>query len=199
LVPRGATVIDVGANFGAYTHELAKCVGRTGRVIALEPIPPTFALLAANLRRRNVRLLNIAASDHTGTAMMSVPAGNFYRAHLQAAAADYCVQCVRLDDVALHQPVQFVKCDVEGHELAVLCGAKRLLQTARPAWLLETARPEQVSAVLAEYGYRPYAWHAGRLRAGGQATNYFYLTAEQVRAARRRGVWVEEKISSPHE
>ena len=45
----GSVCIDVGANVGAITLALAKHVGGAGRVIAMEPAPPPFARLKANL------------------------------------------------------------------------------------------------------------------------------------------------------
>src|SRR5687768_12991065 len=39
VLARGNTVIDVGANAGHYTLLAARCVGRTGRVLAIEPSP----------------------------------------------------------------------------------------------------------------------------------------------------------------
>src|SRR5262245_34051536 len=41
----GMTVVDVGANFGYYTVLFGGAVGATGRVIAIEPVPSTVALL----------------------------------------------------------------------------------------------------------------------------------------------------------
>src|SRR5438045_1307955 len=37
LVREGDTVIDIGANWGLHTILLSQCVGRSGRVIAVEP------------------------------------------------------------------------------------------------------------------------------------------------------------------
>ena len=39
VVRRGATVLDVGANVGAYTLMFAAWVGEQGRVFAFEPAP----------------------------------------------------------------------------------------------------------------------------------------------------------------
>src|SRR5690242_607646 len=51
----GDWAIDVGANVGHYTCSMAKYVGASGRVLAFEPIPTSFALLAANVRASGVR------------------------------------------------------------------------------------------------------------------------------------------------
>src|SRR5262245_41381505 len=50
-VREGATVWNVGANVGQWALPLARLVGRSGEVIALEPNP-----IAARELRRNLRL-----------------------------------------------------------------------------------------------------------------------------------------------
>jgi len=47
----GQVVADVGASMGYFTCLMAKSVGSTGRVIAFEPTPSTFAILETNARR----------------------------------------------------------------------------------------------------------------------------------------------------
>ncbi len=42
-------VLDIGANIGHYTMRFSKLVGPDGRVIAFEPVPATFDLLASKL------------------------------------------------------------------------------------------------------------------------------------------------------
>src|SRR5262245_7311333 len=44
-VPRGATVVDAGGNFGWYTTLLSRLVGPSGTVHAFEPMPHTARLL----------------------------------------------------------------------------------------------------------------------------------------------------------
>lgn len=76
LARPGDWAIDIGANLGHYTRRLSDLVGISGRVIALEPVPTTFALLAADvqsLTNANVTLTNAAASDRLGVIGMSVP------------------------------------------------------------------------------------------------------------------------------
>lgn len=47
MISAGDWVMDIGANVGHYTKRLSDLVGPRGRVIAVEPVPDTFALLAA--------------------------------------------------------------------------------------------------------------------------------------------------------
>lgn len=48
FIAHGDWVLDIGANIGHYTRRLSDLVGPAGRVIAFEPIPQTFEVLAAN-------------------------------------------------------------------------------------------------------------------------------------------------------
>lgn len=60
----GQFVIDVGANIGKYALLASRLVGESGKVIALEPNPRTYSMLAENIalnNARNVIALNLAA------------------------------------------------------------------------------------------------------------------------------------------
>jgi FkbM family methyltransferase len=62
----GDVFVDIGANIGYDTLLASRLVGRTGRVVAVEASPRTFALLLRNLGlndSRNVRPVNVAVSD----------------------------------------------------------------------------------------------------------------------------------------
>ena len=47
---KGDTVIDVGANIGIFAAQAAREVSSSGRVIACEPLPATFAALQHNMQ-----------------------------------------------------------------------------------------------------------------------------------------------------
>ncbi|MDQ3242738.1 MAG: FkbM family methyltransferase [Gemmatimonadota bacterium] len=69
LVGPGSTVLDIGANIGYYTLQFAELVGASGRVIAFEPDPANFELLARNTQLNgylNVTLVQRAASNTAG-------------------------------------------------------------------------------------------------------------------------------------
>ena len=53
-IPRGATVVDLGAGVGYFTWRLAKRVGPEGRVIATDIQPEMLEMLVANMEERGI-------------------------------------------------------------------------------------------------------------------------------------------------
>jgi FkbM family methyltransferase len=147
LVPRTfdrrKAAVDVGANVGMVTYLLR----RHARVVyAVEPNPALAADLRRAFRGRRVEVLPYALSDESGTAELLIPSADGReltgRSSLEPDAnGDLAVRRVTvakrtLDDLALSD-VGFVKIDVEGHELAVLRGARGLLTGQRPSLMIE--------------------------------------------------------------
>ena len=142
--------IDVGANLGVYAYELARLVGRGGRVHAFEPDPGTIGRLTAMSHSLpQITVHAMAASDHAGEMTLHVPVLREKRigalASLvppaQSAAGEYENVAVRVEriDTVLSQMsgVALVKIDVEGHEMPVLRGAEGTLRRHRPALMIE--------------------------------------------------------------
>lgn len=143
FIGAGDWVLDVGANVGHYTAKLSKLVGPVGRVIAFEPVPATFRLLAENARLfpyANVTLLNAAASETSGVAGMELPAGSDgpYLAHVTPHGA-LKVLCLAIDSLHLPHRVSLAKIDAEGHELAVLRGMIGVIDRDRPTLIVEVS------------------------------------------------------------
>jgi FkbM family methyltransferase len=163
IIPKDAVTIDIGANCGLYTRELAR---RSKKVLAFEP-----ARQMADLLRRtvagNVEVHEIALSDCDGVATLSVPLGGGERVHSLASIeqrdgegphATEEVRTARLDSL-VHEPVAFVKIDVEGHELRVLNGAAGLLARSKPVFLVEAEerhRPGTTASVFEFFTSRDY-------------------------------------------
>src|SRR6266851_3049216 len=115
----GDWALDIGANVGHYSMRMSELVGAAGRVIAFEPVPATFTLLAANARlfaHANVSLLNVAASDRTASVGMEIPRfpdglTNYYQARLTGDPARLTILSVPVDALALPATVKLVKID----------------------------------------------------------------------------------------
>lgn len=217
LLRTGDVAVDVGANIGVYTRHMAEVIGRSGRVVAIEPLDANFSILRFIARRHNwsnVLPLKIACSDVPGIGVMDVPLKDGglqdrYRAYLVEAVpgtpqVGEAVRMVRLDDVVRRLAVEptLVKIDVEGHEMAVLRGALLTIRRHRPALLVEAhgcpasvgSDAYRVHALLRDEGYRSFQWRDGELiepPRGVEGVNYFFLTAaqqERLRGCGRRRV-----------
>jgi FkbM family methyltransferase len=163
LITSGDWAIDIGANVGQYTKRFSELVGPRGRVIAFEPVPATFSLLAANIQyfaHPNVTLINAAASDKSHIVGMSIPEfstglANYYQAHLSASGEmGQPVIALSLDSLCFDHRIALVKIDVEGHEALVLAGMQRLLKKYLPVLIIETGSKEVITN-LASLGYVP--------------------------------------------
>jgi FkbM family methyltransferase len=179
LLRPGMTVLDIGAHHGLYTLLASKRVGRRGKVIAFEPSPRECKRLAEHVRMNrcgNVKIELCALGAENGEADLfqvdgSLDWGNSLRPPaLPEPTRRVLVQMRRLDDVLVErgiEQVDFIKLDAEGGELAVLHGARRLLQTApRPAILTEVedvrTRPwgyeaREIMRLLAQWNFRWFA------------------------------------------
>lgn len=150
----GDTVIDVGANVGWYTVLASKLVGDTGRVVAFEPDPESFAFLERNAAANgcgNVTLERKALSDAPGVLTLHLHEGNKGRHSTVFGfkGGDVDVEAVRLDDYLAGKAgrVDLVKVDVEGAEPAVLDGMARTLEAHRGVRLVVEFAPDRVAAV----------------------------------------------------
>jgi FkbM family methyltransferase len=146
-VAAGDTVYDIGANVGYVSLSLAKRIGPTGRVMAFEPIPSNAAAFRENIEINgitNVRLLNLAASDKSGDAVIRMTENSATASLVwhrnEPSATELHVGTVAIDELVeageFGLPT-FVKIDVEGAEGSVLQGMRRTIAAARPVLFIE--------------------------------------------------------------
>lgn len=132
-----SVVVDVGANFGYFSCLAAYKIGRsgTGQVWSFEPNPRLVPLLEDNCWRINWSIAPIHLRPHAvgaenGKVTLSVPRHGAANASL-TMSGDHDqveVEMVVLDEVIpTDLAVDLMKIDVEGHELAVLRGARQLV------------------------------------------------------------------------
>lgn len=142
-VTRGMTILDVGANLGYYAIQESVRVGPTGRVIAVEPAPVTFALLRENAALNechNVELHQAAVSDKAGEADLYVGAhANVSRLGERPDYIDkVTVPTHRIDDLLAHEPhLDIIRMDIEGHEIHALPGMLDTIDRYRPLVCVE--------------------------------------------------------------
>ena len=166
----GMRFYDLGANIGFFSLLAAKFVGPSGSVVSFEADPEIAARLRKNASRNgfswitveekavwsepsvvNFSRMDPAASPDRGQGHISVKA---------SAGDSIRVEAVSLDDYcSRNAPPQLIKCDVEGAEVEVFRGARRLLTERRPTILCETHSDEIRRALLQQFTLQGYRWH----------------------------------------
>jgi FkbM family methyltransferase len=171
--------LDVGAFHGLFA--LAFCQRPGTRAVAVEPSPLAWEVLEENVRRNpgaSVTPVRAAMGASPGTLTM-----RYSWHHLEASPGDEdapdAVQvplrtldglCAELD---FHP--DSIKVDVEGYEMAVLQGARRILREDRPVLFLEVhphrlgelgTSMKEISRLLSELGYRAFDLAGTPLTAG---------------------------------
>jgi FkbM family methyltransferase len=136
LVRPGMQVVDVGANIGLYSLLLARLVGRSGSVLAFEPEPNLFAILRENCvtnEAMNIVPFQCALDRAKGIAPFHRSVFNSGDNRLGPASMGRKaveVNVDRFDDLQPDCRPDFVKIDVQGHELAALSGMERALSAS---------------------------------------------------------------------
>ena len=175
LVKPGSKVWDIGANVGMFGLTAAALSGPDGFVLAVEPDLWLANLLnrsavLANKHRKSARIdvLCAAIAEYQGVCELRIAERSRASNHLAQTKGSNQADGVRrtqpsaavtLDSLLDHFPKPNVlKIDVESAELEVLCGASRLLQTARPTVLCEVSKQntDAVAALLHKNGYEIY-------------------------------------------
>jgi len=189
-------VLDIGANVGLYTNSFSPCAKK---VIALEPIPESVQILKHIIKKfelSNVEVLEKAVSDTTGIGKMYIPVigskENLYRASIHRnkeevySAVQVSLTTIDNEFFEFADEINFIKCDIEGHELACIKGSRKLLNKSKPTWMIEVSgNPDrdgtnamELLKLMSSYGYIIFKNRLGRLierKKGDSEINYFFI------------------------
>ncbi len=187
LLEAGAVAIDIGANCGAHTLQMARRVGPDGLVFAFEPTDYGFGRLQRNLELnprlgQRVKAQQMFLCSDAGSPPAEVFASwpvagsraELHHDHGGRAVSTSNATATRFDDwVETQRPgrIDLIKLDVDGYETDVLRGSVQTLRRFRPVILMEYApyllsefgfEVDDMLGLLGELGYRVTVPGSGR-------------------------------------
>lgn len=125
-----STFVDVGAHYGYYSI-LASKAKKNVEIISIEPVEENFQILRKNLKLNNIinnHAYNVALSDKNSVKKFNVTeasdSSGFYDHSLTKSKKKIDIETRTLDSLLLNRKIDFIKIDVEGHEVPVLSGMK---------------------------------------------------------------------------
>lgn len=197
-------VFDVGANLGWYGINIKKRYSDC-KVDFFEPVPDTCDRLRKNVELNNIKecsVNNIGLSDRAGTMSFfydTVASGASSMVNLRemSTTKQIEVRMKTMDEYVTDNSVEcldFLKCDVEGAELLVYRGGKKVIAKYQPIIFSEMLRkwsakfqyhPNDIIDFLNIMGYQCYVIRNGwlepfyRVDEDTVETNYFFLHKEK--------------------
>lgn len=160
----GDFILDIGAHIGNFSRFYSYLVGPNGLVFAYEASPPIYQYIVSLFSRLSITNIipkNRAISDTTNSIIpmqiypndisfqsCTVEQMHWNKERMPGDTTIVEVLTEKIDDIledSTLPPVRFIKIDTEGHEHAVIRGARQLLLTQRPL-------------VIFEYGFQKGYW-----------------------------------------
>ena len=167
----GDTVVDVGANRGAFALAASHVVG-DGKVICFEPNPNCVKLLEELITLNqisNITLHRCGLADKEDILTLTVPLinsgeGSFRDSRYQDNLT-FQVPVRRGDDVLANETPTLVKIDVEGFETKVIVGISKTIERCLPVVITEVVQNhleqagssvERLTSAMKGLGYTPF-------------------------------------------
>ena len=150
-LPNKRVAIDIGASYGFVTKYLSE---RFDKVYSAEVVPEIRECLAVNVNHQNmnnVEILNHGFSDKDGNLKIYFnPAWSGHSSVIKSElhdSAQYLSCVVKPIDSCAYENVDYIKIDVEGHELEVLRGATKTIEKCKPMISIEVLsdNPDQLT------------------------------------------------------
>lgn len=169
----GEVFLDVGANIGYFSLLAAQIVGKTGKVIAFEPMERLFLQIQDSVeinKYDTVEVANYACGDKQMVTTLHIPQHNLGGSSLVKHIDSVQTESVNVTTIDHYtrdlSHVDVIKIDVEGFEYEALRGAVRCIEKHVPKIILEfnpsayaaisVNRAEDLLVFLKERHYRIY-------------------------------------------
>jgi FkbM family methyltransferase len=189
--------LDIGANVGSYTI-LASKVGMA-KTICVEPVKSTMDALLANIEANRiserVEFHQVVLSEKTGKTWFSSDRDttNSVVSELYVGQKEM-IEVKTVDAILGHRTADFWKIDVEGHEEAVLSGARASLNRPEVKVVLMEGETQAIKQIMISNSfqkakYDPFTRTVSNLRSGESSSgsnNLWVRNPEKITARCRK-------------
>lgn len=146
---KGDTYVDVGTNFGYMSINAKQIVGDNGHVFSFEPDKTILPLLYENIKLNTskINIIEKGVSNFNGSVNFKIATEsglsrieNVKRNNFGLILKEETnIEVVKLDSYFenYRNKINFIKIDVEGHEVKILEGSLNILKKYKPLLMLE--------------------------------------------------------------
>lgn len=181
----GDTFFDIGANIGLFSLHAAEVITESGTVHAFEPTPTTFTRLLENIELNGFEKIitpnNLGLSSTSGKLMLNTSSDGHDAWNTFSTKSELAFDCQvempvkTLDEYMLEnnlsaKDIRLIKMDVEGWEMEVVKGAKKLLESDdSPVFMVEFTETNLFAAgtncyelydTFSFYGFKWYSYNS---------------------------------------
>lgn len=162
--------VDVGAHIGLWSFMM---VHDFERVVCFEPMPEHVQCWRANMEPfKNAELIAVALGKEPGTVAMQTytkDSSGDTRVNPNATGE---TPILKLDDIFVHDALDFMKIDCEGFELFVLEGGRALLEKHKPVVVVEQKRDMSEHFGIPKLAALDYLTDLGAVQLGAEGGDY---------------------------
>lgn len=181
----GDVCVDIGAHVGRHMYPMAECIGKGGRIFAIEPIPSLAEALRQSITAGGhgsmISVHELALSDATGVTSFVIAEDALAYSGLRRRTYDSPTRTKEIEvtlstlDILAEKnmgALDYIKIDAEGAEWNILKGARNALEKFRPVVSFEfgeasygvfDVNPEEVHAFFDALSYVLYDIRGRRL------------------------------------
>lgn len=185
IIKPGMHVVEVGANYGTHTLDMAGLLGKNGKLIAIEANPKVSKYLVQSVQlnklENNVQVLEFAVADKNFDTVMAYEEVNMGAGYILSSDKDPAMVCSapnihcvdikvrKLDELVNDKKIDILKMDAEGSEYWILNGAENILSnpdiTVMMEWGMYVIERSGISPIefakkLHDYGFN--IWTIGK-------------------------------------
>ena len=150
VLKKNMKIFDIGANIGFYVLMESKLIGDNGKIVAVEPVPENLELLKKNLELNNDK---ITKTIQVGLSDQSEEKKNFFLSdhsnlgsliQLNNSINSKNIKKIKIKTLSLKKLISktfvpdFIRMDIEGHEVSVLNNLSKLKLKKYPIICFET-------------------------------------------------------------